>query len=73
MGDVLPLKAHGIDAQKVVEALVADKETFDEIYVCGVTRDGEMVAYISGDMGGLGLTAIRFQDLAIQYLRGHIK
>lgn len=71
--NVVNIKAHDITPQKVVDELGKDKEIFDEIYVCAVSRDGKRMAYMSGNMAGLGLAAICFQDLAIRYLNGEIE
>lgn len=69
---VVALRPNALTPALVLHHIHQELPNLKEIYVVGLTHEGEPISWSSGELGGLSLAALVLQDLALKYLNGEI-
>lgn len=62
----------GISPELVLETIKEEVGNLKELFAVGITKDGEPIAYATGDLSALSFAALVLHDLAIKKLNGMI-
>lgn len=72
MSNVKALNSKGLSPEVVLQSVVEALPEMRDVYVVGISKEGEPTVWATGDLTRLSYASLVLQDLALKYLNGEV-